>query len=239
MLLQGAVESPSEAFARAERFYEEQNYGEAIEVYESIRTAGVEDGVLYYNLGNAYFKAGVTGRAILSYERARKLLPGDEDVEINLRFANELVTGSIEEEPLPAAIRWAVNLYRGLGTETLARLLSAAILVGGVAMTLWLAEPGPARRSYVLAVLALAGMLALMSGSALYAKAAAERSRSDAIVLTQNAYVRSGPGEANPRLAEIHEGLKVRVLAERDDWYQVSLSNGLTGWLRRGEVEAI
>ena len=55
----------------------------------------------------------------------------------------------------------------------------------------------------------------------------------------ENAYVRSGPGDANPRLVEIHEGLKVRVISEREGWFQVRLANGLTGWLRAAEIETI
>jgi uncharacterized protein YgiM (DUF1202 family) len=61
----------------------------------------------------------------------------------------------------------------------------------------------------------------------------------EAVVVTENAYVRSGPGESSPRLAEIHEGLKVRVLGEREGFLQVSLANGLTGWVPRGQVERI
>jgi uncharacterized protein YgiM (DUF1202 family) len=66
-----------------------------------------------------------------------------------------------------------------------------------------------------------------------------ERNRIDAVVITENAYVRSGPLDSSPRLAEIHEGLKVRILSEREGFYQVSLENGLTGWLPREQVERI
>ena len=82
-------------------------------------------------------------------------------------------------------------------------------------------------------------VVALASGGALAAKVSAQSNRVEAIVLTENAYVRSGPGDANPRLAEIHEGLKVRVISEREGWYQVTLANGLTGWLRASELETI
>ena len=238
LLVQLAVESPQEAFARAEAFYQEQRYAEAAEVYENMRAAGIQDGALYYNLGNAYFKTGRIGLSIVSYERALRLTPGDEDTRVNLQYANELVADAVENAPMPLALRWAVDLYGSLRPNFLAIVLSIAFVVGGVAFTLVVYDAFPWRFSAVVTLLVCA-TLALASGGALAAKLRAEANRVEAIVLTENAYVRSGPGDANPRLAEIHEGLKVRILSERDDWYQVALANGLTGWLRESEIEPI
>jgi hypothetical protein len=83
------------------------------------------------------------------------------------------------------------------------------------------------------------GLARIVSLCFLLGGAEAESNRTEAIVVTENAYVRSGPGEASPRLAEIHEGLKVRVLSEREGFVQVSLANGLTGWSPEAQVETI
>ena len=242
LLMQLVVESPHEAFARAEALYQEQRYDEAAGVYESMRALGIEDAALDYNLGNAYFKAGRLGLSVLSYERALVLAPSDEDVRTNLLYANELVADAVEEAPLPLAVRWAVDVYRSLQPNFLAILLSIAFVLGGVALTLVLydawRQPQWGRSSAIVA-LVICATLALASGGALASKVNAAANRVEAIVLTENAYVRSGPGDANPRLAEIHEGLKVRVISEREGWYQVTLANGLTGWLRAAEIETI
>ena len=242
LLMQLALESPQEAFARAEALYQEQRYDEAAGVYQSMRALGIEDAALHYNLGNAYFKAGRLGLSVLSYERALVLAPSDEDVRTNLLYANELVADAVEEAPLPLAVRWAVDVYRSLQPNFLAILLSIAFVLGGVALTLVLydawRQPQWGRSSAVVA-LVICATLALASGGALASKVNAAANRVEAIVLTENAYVRSGPGDANPRLAEIHEGLKVRVISEREGWYQVTLANGLTGWLRAAEIETI
>lgn len=239
LFVQLAVESPQEAFARAESFYQEQRYDEAVAVYESMRAAGIEDGTLYYNLGNAHFKAGRIGLSILSYERALRLLPGDEDTRTNLQYANELVAGDVEEAPIPVAVRWAFDVYRGLQPNFLAVLLSIAFVLGGAALALLLLDAVGEWRTPAVIALVVCVATAFGAGGALAAKVRARANRVEAIVLTENAYVRSGPGDANPRLAEIHEGLKVRVLSERGEWYQVNLANGLTGWLRESELEPI
>jgi len=239
VLLQLSLELPQEAFARAEALYQEQRYEEAAEVYESMRALGIEDPTLYYNLGNAYFKAGKIGLSVLSYERALVLAPSDNDARTNLLYANELVADAVDEAPLPLAVRWAVDVYRSLQPNFLAGILSVAFVLGGMALTLVLYDAWPQWRSAAIVVLVLCATLALASGGALGSKANAAANRVDAIVLTENAYVRSGPGDANPRLAEIHEGLKVRVISEREGWFQVTLANGLTGWLRAAEIEII
>jgi tetratricopeptide (TPR) repeat protein len=239
LLLQAAFTTPADAFRQAEDLYQQERYAEAIEIYESIHASGVEDGVLYYNLGNAYFKAGRLGFAILSYERAVKLLPGDEDARANLSFAGALVSGGLEPPPLPLAIGWVVDLYRRVAPGVLAQVLSLSFLIGGSAVTLLLLDRWPSFRTATLVALAGSGVMALLAGASLVAKVRAESNRVEAVVVTENAYVRSGPGESSPRLAEIHEGLKVRILGERDGFLQVSLANGLTGWVPREQVERI
>jgi tetratricopeptide (TPR) repeat protein len=238
-LVQPAFQSPADALRKAEELYQRESYVEAAETYEALRSTGVEDGVLYYNLGNAYFKAGRLGLAILNYERAARLLPGDDDVRENLAFARELVSESAEPPPLPLAVGFVVDLYRRARPGGLARILSLCFLVGGAVVTILLLDRWPRLRAPAVSVVAVLGVVALVAGASLAAKLEAESNRTEAIVVTENAYVRSGPGEASPRLAEIHEGLKVRVLSEREGFVQVSLANGLTGWIPEAQVETI
>lgn len=239
LLVQPAFDSPRDAFLRAEKQYQDQNYEGAIETYEAIRDLGVEDGALYYNLGNAYFKAGHLGRAILNYERALRLMPGDQDTRANLAFANELVSEAVEPLPLPLFIGWMVDLYQRLRPGFLAEILSLAFLLGGVCATMLLLDRWPGLRRTATTGLAVCATLALVAGSCLAAKLYSESSRIEAIVVTENAYVRSGPGESSPRLAEIHEGLKLRVVGDREGYAQVSLANGLTGWIPKEQIETI
>ncbi|HJS72837.1 MAG TPA: tetratricopeptide repeat protein [Vicinamibacteria bacterium] len=239
LLLQPQFTTPLEAFGQAEKLYQEERYSEAIEVYESIRASGVEDGFLLYNLGNAYFKSGRLGLAIVSYERALRLLPGDDDVRANLAFANTLVSSGLAPPPLPLAIGWAVEAYLRTGPAALAWSVGLSFLAGGIAVSILLLDRWPHLRTASIAILAASGAVALVAGASLYAKLQAERTRVEGIVVTENAYVRSGPLESSPRLAEIHEGLKVRIVGEREEFLQVTLANGITGWLPREQVERI
>ena len=75
-----------EVFTRANRAYEQGDYQKAAGLYRRMLEEGYESGNLYYNLGNCYYKLKQKGRAILYYEKARRLIPGDADLQTNLTY---------------------------------------------------------------------------------------------------------------------------------------------------------
>jgi tetratricopeptide (TPR) repeat protein len=97
-------DGPSALFIRANGLYGDGKYAEAATAYEQILAQGIESGAVQYNLGNAYLKAGDVGRAVLAYERARRLIPGDPDLAANLGFARESAR-DVPETSLPGAHR--------------------------------------------------------------------------------------------------------------------------------------
>ena len=84
-------EDLTNVFVEANQLYSETSFKEAVTLYEKILDTGYESAPLYYNLGNNYFKIGSLGKAILSYERSKRLNPGDGDLISNLDFAYSLV----------------------------------------------------------------------------------------------------------------------------------------------------
>ena len=79
----------TEEFDSGNKFYENKDFESAARMYENIRSQGFESAELYFNLGNAYFKQGKLGEAILNYMRAQRLNPSDEDIRHNLEFARQ------------------------------------------------------------------------------------------------------------------------------------------------------
>ncbi|MFQ5790350.1 MAG: tetratricopeptide repeat protein [Acidobacteriota bacterium] len=234
-----ALVSPRDIFQRAQALYDEGHFREAAAEYESLRGQGIEDGALYYNLGNAYFKSGQLGLAILSYERALRLMPGDEDTQANLDFANELIADVVEGAELPLFLRWAVELYQALRPDFWAGILSFTFVLGGIATSVLLLGRWPPLRTLSVYALVILGFLAIVSAGVLAAKLHSVSDQVEAVVLVPSSDVRSGPGETNPQLVEVHEGFKVAVLGEREDWLQVRLPNGLVGWIRQEDIEVI
>ena len=108
-------------FMSGNKYYQEGNYESAVAEYEKIIQSGYESWQGYYNLGNAYYKLGETGKAILNYERAKRLEPKNEDIVYNLQLANLQIADRIQELPdffLTALLFQAANLLAmpALGT---------------------------------------------------------------------------------------------------------------------------
>ena len=80
--------------------YINADYVAAIDGYEKLLDSGLESDRLYLNLGNAYFKRGMNGKAILNYNRALKLAPSDDDIRYNLSIANAYVQDKIDAVPV-------------------------------------------------------------------------------------------------------------------------------------------
>ena len=91
LLLAKSPETAGDAMSIANQLYEAGQYAQAAQAYQQLVNQGYGDGALFYNLGNAHFKQGDYGRAILNYRRAQQLAPRDPDIETNLALARAQV----------------------------------------------------------------------------------------------------------------------------------------------------
>jgi len=210
--------------------YRDGDYAGAISAYEQVIDQGLQNGEVYYNLGNAYYKSEQLGRAILAYERALKLMPNDEDVVANLRFANaRRVDKETDEAPnfLTRIMLWIYHLW---SINTLSVFL--CVFVFGIAGSLvgWLFLP--LRRIVWIVLLVVLG-LGFVSSGGLLAFKVQKRGEVAAIVLTSEALGRSGPGDDFLQVFVLHEGTKVFVERREGNWFLVRLSQGVGGWVKR------
>ena len=233
-----AEDSAVALYNRAGEAYEREQYEEAVALYEEITKMGIRDGRVYYNLGNAYFKAGDLGKAILSYERARRLLPRDEDVQANLRFVRLL---KVDKEPPVehnAVVRFALNLYDAFRINELTRTVSGLYMLIMLSMIGWIFY-GRRFRSTFVTVLIVLGVALVPIGGALAFKIHAEAFVKEAIAMADAVDARSGPGAEHTKIFTIHEGTKVIVERGEEDWALVRLRSGIGGWIERKGIEEI
>ena len=233
-----AAQDPVQAAAAGSRAYERGDFREAAKDYELALRYGAHSGALYYDLGNAYFKLGKLGEAILAYERARKELGDDPDLRYNLDYASSLIVDKIqapEENVYFKGLSYLHNLlsndqtaFAFLACYGLASLLGLAAILG----------PFGWRRRFAYCAAGLL-VLTLLVGSSLAAKMYTERAFEHGIILAEKVYARSGPGENNTSIFEIHEGLKVQVHNRRSGWVQISLPNGFNGWVPEDSIGVI
>ena len=236
--LPASLHAQDELFAEGNRLYQQEDYPGALENYLRIREAGFESPGLYYNIANAYFKANELGRAILFYERARRLAPNDADILANLELARSL--GADEIVPLPRFWLFRVgSWWMGLFPRSLLIGLTVAgylMATGAVAMlVLRLGAAAWARRAAV-----AGGVLAMVLGSTLAVRETGLGQARQAVVLAAEVGVQSAPSDDPAlQLFVIHEGTRVRVDRRSEEWLEVVLEDGKVGWVRAEVLEEV
>ncbi len=232
LVLAGAVHAQEEPFAQGNQRYQERDFEAAIEAYEAVLSAGYESAPLHYNLGNAYFKSGDLGRAILAWERSRVLSPNDPDVAANLMLASSLTVDDVQPLQrfwLISVVAWWVDLLPRpmlIGTVSVAWLsFAGGLAVWIVAYRNWMRRSG-AR------IAITSGMAVVVLGTSLLVRELEIGNGERGVVLTAVVPVRSAPAtDDNLTLFEVHEGARVRVDQRTEDWLEIVLDDGKVGWV--------
>ena len=236
----GDATAQEEIVTRGNQAYQEGEYATAIEAYESVLEAGFVSAGLEYNLGNAYFKSGELGRAILHWERALVLSPGDADVRANLELARSITVDAVE--PLPtfwlfSALRWWVDLLPR-GTLMAVVATSWLMVTGGAIVRITSRSVTPRRVGSWL--MAGGGVALVLFGANLFVRELGIARPERAIILGAAVAVRSAPAEDDDlTLFEVHEGTRVRIDERTGDWAEVVLDDGKVGWVPVAVMEVI
>ncbi len=225
-------------YNEANRLYRDGEYLEAAKQYEAILKTGIQNGDVYYNLGNAYFKSGRIGRAILWYERALRLRPRDEDVKRNLRFANLRKVDKDLPSDANIVTRFILGVHNLLTVDE-QTILCSALFYSITAAIVALLFAGTTVRTALITLLICFGVLWLVAGVSTAAKIYRSESEEEAVVISPDADAFSGPGEDNTKIFTLHEGTKVTIERRSLEWFLVRLSDNTEGWIQKEVVEKI
>lgn len=225
---------PNHIFYKAGTHYEEGRYDEAIAEYTKLLEQGLESGNLYYNLGNAYFKEGEPGKAILNYERARKFIPRDGDLRSNYEYA----ASKLENADMNEAGSWRAGIAETLRVFTLDELtiaLSVAFVLGVLAYIAAVFNLLP--RKSAIAVISTLTILFISLSYSIYGRVSVIGK--EAVVISERAEATFEPLENATVHFTLYEGMKVCVLQTRDGWSKVRRTDGKIGWIRENTSEKI
>lgn len=224
--------TPAEEFDTANKLYEEGNFVTAISAYLHLTSGGRTAPVVYFNLGNAYFKTGQNGRALQSYLRAARLAPRDREIRANLQFVRDsLGTGeSAAENPWQRLVSWLTP-----GELTLAATIGYWLCFGflgiGQLRPIW--QPRLRLPSWI------AGIVCVVALGWLAAASRGELSTRHGIIVAPEAVVRLGPLEASQSSHSLRDGAEVTILETRQDWLRVQDAQKRVGWLRSTQVATL
>lgn len=224
---------------QAEQLYSEGKYSEAAEAYQKILAEGVESAELYYNIGNCFYKTGENTRAILYYERALLLDPSDGMARYNLDMAEKAVVDKIEVLPELFLVRWYKAVETNFSADQWGYISVGLFLIFLIMAALFFYSPlvGVKKTGFVVGLI----VFFLTIGSIFFAYKQDKRvsQRGYAIVMTPSVTVKGAPDNSGTSLFLIHEGLKVRVIGELGEWYNIRLADGNEGWVAKSDIEKI
>ena len=233
------AEDNNVVFENANKAYAESKYADALKLYEPVAEAGYESAELYYNMGNAYFKANNIAKAILYFEKAKKLSTNDEDIDHNLKLANQKVVDKMEAVP---EIFMAELKTSFLGTFSEKGWSVMCLIIFFLSMALFAlyiiaSSPSAKQTSFFSGfILLFASIIVFFIARSSYNQSAA---RSEAIIMKSSVTVKGSPDENGTKLFVLHEGSKVKIEDQSSDWLEIKLPNGNTGWVKSETIEKI
>lgn len=224
-------------FQRANGFYEQRDFQAAIQVYESIVNRHVESPQLYYNLGNAYFKEGDVGRAVLNYLRARRLDPADEDIRHNLDFAQQFSRVRMEGVQLNPVNSFLENLVAPYRLNTLAWFSTALFALFCVTLAV---RFGLGLGSTMVRISMIGALVLVLAAAGLTTfKYRTEYLTRRVVIIAEESPVQNGPNPNAGIEFQGAPGLVAEVLAESGDYVSVLFENKRRGWIRRDLIAEV
>lgn len=224
---------------QADSAYAQEHYQQAISDYETLLKQGVS-AELYYNLGNAYYRTDQMPKAVLNYERALLLSPGDADIRFNLQMARSKTIDKITPESEMFFVTWYRSLVNLMSVDAWARTaliaLSIAIILALAYLfsdRIWLRKVGFFGALLLVVVFLLSNLFAFHQKRKL-------TYRTGAVIMTTSVPVKSTPSKNGTDLFILHEGTRVTITDNSmKDWKEIRVDDGKEGWIETNKIEII
>lgn len=228
-------QSAYDFFSAANKLYADGKYKEALNKYESILKLGYESGETYFNMGNSCYKLGELGKAILYYEKAAKFLAGDEALERNLDIVRLQIVDKIEPMPRLRLSIWMENLLDFFPTNVMAWSTLTIYVVLSILGIIYILT----RKAFPRRGVWISGVLLMVFLIVFLAQIYEKETKQYAIILQPKIAVVSEPSLGSSEQFVLHEGTKVRIIRTLDDYAEITLADGKTGWLKLDSIGII
>lgn len=239
MICFGGTSAKAVTKNNADTEYQKGNYQQAIRDYEEILKNG-ESAEIYFNLGNAYYRTDNITKAVLNYERARLLSPGDDDINFNLQFARSKTIDKITPESEMFFVTWYKSLVNFTSVDNWAKTGILCIVLALLLVLLYLFGP-----QLLLRKIGFFGGLAffvifLLSNLFAFQQKQALDNRTGAIIMAPSVNVKKTPAKNSADQFVLHEGTRVDIIDKgMTDWRCIRVGDGREGWIETKAIEEI
>ncbi len=227
----GFSQSAEELFNNANKLFQQEKYEAAIDQYKLIEELQLQSDELFFNLGNAYYKLNKVALAIYYFEKSLKLNPSNADAKTNLAFANRMAIDDIEELPKTIFQDFYEAVIYKLRYDTWAKMAVVFSFFGAIIFLLYHFSYSSRKKLLYFNVSILSGFLLVISLAFAFKAYDYQVNRIEAIIFKQTTEIKNAPTLNSDTIFKLHEGTKVIVLDEIDDWKKIKLADGKIGWL--------
>jgi tetratricopeptide (TPR) repeat protein len=230
-LVASAFAESDARFAKANEEFAAGRFKEAIDNYEALASSGKWSANLFYNLGNAYFRADDLGRAILNYERALALDPRHPEADANLRIVRD------EARALELTQNSPERFLRVLNVNQYTIMAAVAFWIGAFGI---MGLVFGRRRTAGLVTLSILSLLTFALSTAAVAWIdRGSKGRALAIVTNKGVEARVATADNANSVLALPPGSEIQILSRRGDWTYAGLPNGLRGWISAKDAEPV
>ena len=239
MICLGGTSAKAVTKNNADTEYQKGNYQQAIRDYEEVLKNG-ESAEIYFNLGNAYYRTDNITKAVLNYERARLLSPGDDDINFNLQFARSKTIDKITPESEMFFVTWYKSLVNFTSVDNWAKTGILCIVMALLLVLLYLFGP-----QLMLRKIGFFGGLAffvifLLSNLFAFQQKQALDNRTGAIIISPSVNIKKTPAKNSADQFVLHEGTRVDIIDKgMTDWRCIRVGDGREGWIETKAIEEI
>lgn len=237
--VQGIPSTPVSILDSANFAYSKGNFQKASEYYEGIISLGYESPEIYFNLGNAYYKLDKIGMSVLNYERAKKISQHDEDINFNLKLANQHTLDKIESAPKLFLEEWWDNLKR-MHSEKIWGIRSIVCFILFLFfLGVFITSRRLINKQFGFWLGSIFFIFSAISFSVSKSSYNNIINKNSAVILSSSAEIKNSPSNTGTKLFILHEGTKVSTSETDGEWVKVELTSEKVGWVKRSAIEFI
>ena len=215
--------------------YKNGQYDLAIQEFESILSNNCDSPELYYNLGNAFYRVGNIAGTIWAFESCLKLSPTHEDAKYNLKLANLKVIDRMDLPEPPIYLKWYLSIKEQFTPSTWINISLFILLIFSIIMTASQMTSSSILQHLRESIIVVFFVSLFLTIHSIWT----DSSLSLGVIYATKVSAHSEPNVFSTRLFEVHDGLRVSINQAVDDWVEIELLDGKTGWIENNQIRLI
>ncbi|MDH6355556.1 tetratricopeptide (TPR) repeat protein [Dysgonomonas sp. PH5-45] len=243
VLLSNALCSAQSLNEQVNKAYAAKEYGKAISMLEAEAAKQKKDGLespqLYYNLGNAYFRSNNIAKAMLYYERALLLNPGDRDTRANIEFARTKIEDKFADKGDFFLSDWYNGIRNLASSNTWSNISIGLFIVFLLCLSLFLFDKRVIVKQTVFYTGIVIIVLFVFCNLFAFRHKYNIENRNTAIIMAGAVSAYSAPNAGDKEVFTLHAGSKVEILKKDGNWVEIEIISGDVGWVEADKLEII